>query len=438
MTSSLILAYVERGAGREVVDEMLARAGLTDGEHELRDENSWFSFDAKMALWKAAEAVTGDTRVGERVGESALEFSVGLSLKRALRALGSPEFVYHNVARANKKFNWAHRLRVVDNGSDHVRLEYRDVCGVGYQHYDCDYTIGLLRTVPRLFGLPAARVAQPLCGARGDDHCEFDVRWVGGLQRIKRASLLAGTCAAAVAGPGVFLDPVLLAGGAGLGIVAASVAGWRVTVFMRRRIEALETQVRDQDLTADAQFASLTALSSELRLGEVLDNITASASSAIGGTQFALLIAGDEGMRADRYSNIPAQSLRRLECWAQENERALRDGSIVIDDLAVAPSLSALAVDSQLPLGSACAAPLVFRGRLHGVLIALAPGATVFLPHDVRALETYAGHAAIARPCRDRALKREPRRTARTRSDQGSIDRPREQARVQFELRRRN
>ncbi len=102
MTSSLILAYVERGAGREVVDEMLARAGLTDGEHELRDENSWFSFDAKMALWKAAEAVTGDTRVGERVGESALEFSVGLSLKRALRALGSPEFVYHNFARANR------------------------------------------------------------------------------------------------------------------------------------------------------------------------------------------------------------------------------------------------------------------------------------------------------------------------------------------------
>ncbi|MGO9749969.1 MAG: diguanylate cyclase domain-containing protein [Solirubrobacteraceae bacterium] len=396
MTSGLILAYVEREAGREAVDEMLARAGLTDREQELRDENSWFSFDAKIMLWEAAEAVTGDKRVAERVGESALDFGVALSLKRALRALGSPDFVYRNVARANSKFNWAHRLSIVDNADDHVRLEYRDVSGVGYQHYDCDYTYGLLRTVPQLFGLPAARVAQPLCGARGDDHCEFDVQWVGGLQRIKRASVLACACAASVAGAGAFLDPLLLAVGAGLGAVAAVVAVRSVTLFMRRRIESLETQVRDQDLTAAAQLASLTALSSELRLDEVLDQITASASSAIAGTQFALLVAGNEGLQADRYSNIPARSLRHLERWAQTNERTLRDGSIVIDDLAAVPSLSALAVDGQLPLGSACVVPLVFRGRLHGALVALAPGATVFLPHDVRALETYAGHAAIA------------------------------------------
>jgi diguanylate cyclase (GGDEF)-like protein len=101
-------------------------------------------------------------------------------------------------------------------------------------------------------------------------------------------------------------------------------------------------------------------------------------------------------MRADRYSAIPAESLSRLERWAQDGQDALRNGSIMIDDLAGVPSLSALAVDDQLPLGSACAAPLVFRGRLLGALIALSPGATVFLPHDVRALETYAGHAAIA------------------------------------------
>jgi diguanylate cyclase (GGDEF)-like protein len=396
LTSGLILAYVERETGREGLNEMLARAGLSDREQELRDENCWFSFDTKITLWKAAEAVTGDKRVAERVGESALELSVALGLKRALRALGSPGFVYRNVARANSKFNWAHTLTAVGGEGDRVRLEYLDVSGVGYQHYDCDYTIGLLRTVPQLFGLPAARIAHPLCGARGDDHCEFDVRWVGDLQRIKRTSILAGAVAATVAGVGILSDPLLLATGVGLGAVAAGVTGARVTLFMRRRIEALEAQASDHDLEADAQLASLAALSSELRLDEVLDRITASASIAIGGAQFALLIARDGRMLCDRHSNIPAESLRLLERWAEANQQALGNGPIVIDDLATVRSLEALTVDEKLPLGSACAAPLVFRGGLLGVLIALTPGATVFLPDDVRALETYAGHAAIA------------------------------------------
>ena len=43
-----------------------------------------------------------------------------------------------------------------------------------------------------------------------------------------------------------------------------------------------------------------------------------------------------------------------------------------------------------------CAAPLVFRDQLLGVLVALAHGSTVFLPGDAAALSAYAAHAAIA------------------------------------------
>ncbi len=396
LTSRLVLAFIERKGGREAVEDALSRAGLTDRERELHDENSWFSFEEKIRLWEAAEAVTGDRWIAERVGESVLDFSVALALKRGLRALGSPDFVYRNVARANSKFNWAHTLEVVDRGHGHARLSYRDISGVGYHHYDCDYTIGLLRAVPQLFGLPAARVAHPLCGARGDDHCEFDVQWVGGMEPIKRTTVLAGACAVVTAGVGAFVDPLLVALGLGVGAGAAGVAGARVWVFMRRRIAALENTVRDQHLATDEQLASLAALSSELRLDEVLERITASASSAIGGAQFALLIADPGGMHADRYAGISADSLHQLEHWAHESQRTLNRGPVVIDDLARVPSLNGLTDERGIPLGSACAAPLVFRDRLLGVLVALSPGATVFLPQDVQALETYAGHAAIA------------------------------------------
>ena len=375
---------------------MLEAAGLADREQELRDEGSWFSFDTKIKLWQAAEEVTGDPRIAERVGESALDFSVALGLKRALRALGSPEFLFGNIARANSKFNWAHRLEVLDRDRDRVRLGFRDVSNVGYHHYDCDYTTGLLRTVPALFGLPPARIAHPLCGARGDDHCEFDVHWVGDPQRVKRATILAGACAVTLAAVGAAIDPILLIAGGALGSAAAGVAALRSAVFTRRRIEALETRVREQDLAAEAQLASLAALSSELRLDEVLNRITASASSAIAGAQFALLLAEGDRMRVFRTTDVPHDTGLRLERWAEASQESLRAGPVVIDDLTSVAALHALTSAEDLQFGSAFAAPLVFRDRLLGVLIALAPGARMFLPHDMRALETYAGHAAIA------------------------------------------
>src|SRR5947209_3549167 len=152
VTSGLIMAYVQREAGREAVEQMLELAGLSEREQELRDENSWFPFETKIQLWEAAAAVTGDRRIAEHVGEAGLQFSIALGLKQALRALGSPELVYRNVPRANSKFNWAHTFEVIERGRDYVRLEYRDISGVGYHRYECDYTVGLLRTVPQLFG----------------------------------------------------------------------------------------------------------------------------------------------------------------------------------------------------------------------------------------------------------------------------------------------
>ena len=71
-------------------------------------------------------------------------------------------------------------------------------------------------------------------------------------------------------------------------------------------------------------------------------------------------------MRADRHSDIPARMLAQLEQWVQRSRQDLRDGPIVIDDLAGVRSLEALAGDAELPLGSACASPLNFRGDLLG------------------------------------------------------------------------
>ena len=397
LTSRLILAYVEREAGGQAVGRMLARAGLSGVEERLRDENHWFSYETKLALWSAAEEVLDDPEIAEHVGASVLDLSVASGLKHTLRALGTPAFVYGNVVRANAKFNWAHQLVVVEKGDARVRMRYTDVAGVGYHPYDCAYTKGLLATVPQLFGLPLAHVAHPVCGAHGGPWCEFDVRWSNGTHGLKRAAFALAAGAAALAGVGALADPALVPVAAGVLVAGELGIGARAMQFMHRRLGALERRVREQDDAADRLLSSLKDLSSDLRLDEVLDQITAKAQTAVGGKEFALLLADGDAMHADRHSGIPAPSLAALEAWAQEHrETLLERGTVVVDDLATDAVLAELPHSEELPLGSMCAVPLRFRDEMLGVLAALAHGSTVFLPGDTATLSAYAAHAAIA------------------------------------------
>jgi diguanylate cyclase (GGDEF)-like protein len=155
--------------------------------------------------------------------------------------------------------------------------------------------------------------------------------------------------------------------------------------------------VREQDDAAERLLSSLEDLSSDLRLGEVLDQITAKAQTAVGGKEFALLLADGDGMHADRHSGIPTPSLAALESWAGLHlEMLLERRTVVVDDLATDPTLAGLPREERMPFGSMCAAPLVFHDELLGMLAALAHGSTVFLPGDAAALSAYAAHAAIA------------------------------------------
>jgi len=266
LTSRLLITYVEREAGKEAAEAMLARAGLAVDGERLRDENCWFSYDQKLALWGAAEAVLGDRHVAEHVGQAVLDVSVAMGLKRTLRALGTPAFVYGNVVRANAKFNWAHELVVLDRGEEYVRMRYTDVAGVGYHRYDCEYTKGLLATVPQLFGLPLARVAHPVCGSRGGPWCEFEVRWTTGMHTLRRVALGAAAGGAALAGVGVLAAPDLVPVAVGALLVAELGVAARALRFMQRRLRVLELRVREQDDAAERLLSSLGDLSSDLRL----------------------------------------------------------------------------------------------------------------------------------------------------------------------------
>ncbi|HEV2062411.1 MAG TPA: diguanylate cyclase [Solirubrobacteraceae bacterium] len=352
MTTSLVLAYLESHGGRPMVDAALAHAAMTDREGELRDEGTWHDFTTKIRLFEAAEAVTGDPEVCRHMGASALELNIAPPLKLALRAFGSPKLVYANVARANTRFSWSHKMELVELDASRARLQWVDISGEGFHRLDCDYNRGLLACIPQLFGLRPAHISHPQCALKGAERCVYDARWETRARRLTR-----------------------LFGGRGA---------------ERRRHAATASE---EHQVAEELRASLRDLVSALDLDEVLAKVVNHAHVAAGGREFLILLRGDGGaLHVRARSNVPPHVAEAAEHWANARPH-VGTTTVVLDDLVDAPELDAVAAEA---VGSLCSAPLVLRGESLGILLALGAGRDAFFPKDIGLLETYAAQAAIA------------------------------------------
>src|SRR3954449_10249549 len=221
VTTRLILDYVEREGGRAGVEQLLRLAGLEHRERELRDEDSWSSYAAKIAMLEAAATVLDDPLAARHIGEAGMDFNVAPGLILSLRALGSLRLLYKNIPRTCSKFTSTHRMEALEVGRRHARIAYTDITGTGYHPADCELNQGFLSCAPILFGLPLARVSHPVCARDGGDTCVYELRWQSGASRLRTALAAAGGSVAAVAGA-FALDPALLPGAAPL---AAALTG---------------------------------------------------------------------------------------------------------------------------------------------------------------------------------------------------------------------
>lgn len=391
LTTRLILQYVERERGREGADALLEDAGLAQAEDRLRDEHSWLHFDTKNRLLESAIRVLDDPLAPRRIGASALDLNVGSGLKLALRAGGSTRLVYAGVVAVGAKLTRSHRWEILELGRTHSRLRVRDAMGVGNHPATCELNAGLLSCVPELFGMPPARVRHPLCALRGADHCVFDVRW---LPRSTTRRTAVGWAGASIAAAGLTkrAAPHRLALASVVPVVGAGMVAWRSTLMSRRGWLSLEASVREHEEATDRLASSLHDLVSDLHEEEVVDKVVNNARGAVGGSEFALVLSDGPSKTS---AGVSPDALEALELWVASSPKRL-ESPVAVADLATVHELAPLAARRPVPLGSLCAAPLVFRDRHLGVLIALAPTPDGFLARDPALLESYAAQAAVA------------------------------------------
>jgi diguanylate cyclase (GGDEF)-like protein len=394
VTSALLLAYLDRVAGREAVEGVLARCGLEGSERELRDENTWFSWETKIALFQATAAELDRPNFLEDMASYVLDMNVAGGLKVALRTLGSPQFVFRNIVRANARFVRSHVLELLRLEAGSATLRFTEIGGGRRYHaLDCQYTTALLSVVPELFGLPRAEVQHRVCAASGADACIFELRWQERPATGRRITAAALATAAAATTSVLFL-PIMLPFAAVGGVL---VGGWVLrehAVWRAEQWRHLQRQVDDSEQVAQRLFASLQDLVSDLRLDGVVGKVTRHAQAAVGGRDFMLLVRDGDGLICQSSSGLPSKAIAAVEAWANGSRNALAD-SLLIDDVVTEPGLEVLA-GLENPLCSVASAPLTVRGEPFGLLVALGGQQRMFLPRDMSVLESYAAQVAIA------------------------------------------
>src|SRR4051812_19503273 len=265
VTTRLILDYVEREGGREAVERLLARKGLSGRETALRDEDSWASYATKIAMLEGAAEVLDDPLAARHIGEAGMDFNVATGLKLSLRALGSLRLLYKNIPKTCSKFTSTHRMEALEVGSHHARIAYTDISGTGYHPADCDLNVGFLSCAPILFGLPLARVSHPVCARDGGDTCVYELRWQTGASRLRTGIAAIGGGVAAVASALAF-EPGLLPEAFGVAAAFGGVATYSEFAFRHRRHQHLERRAAQQAEVAARLATSLQDLVSALQL----------------------------------------------------------------------------------------------------------------------------------------------------------------------------
>jgi predicted hydrocarbon binding protein len=172
-----IIRRVRSLRGDTALPELLDAAGSPHTLEYLENICNWVSRDEVVALFEAAERVTGDDQFARHVGEEAVRQYAGTQVATVLRAMGSIEGILRQISAVTGKFTVVSEMDVVEAHPGHALLR-RSVCE-GFEPHRalCDWALGLLSAAPKLYAAPSATVEELQCQVRGDEHCLISVSW---------------------------------------------------------------------------------------------------------------------------------------------------------------------------------------------------------------------------------------------------------------------
>jgi diguanylate cyclase (GGDEF)-like protein len=175
--TAMILGRVRRVGGEEAVARLIAAAGVEHTREYLEDVGNWVPYEEGIALWEAGEAITCDLNFARHVGEDAIKVVGGSATAAVLRSLGSPEEHIRRLNVSSKRWSNVAETQAIECRPGYAEIRVVPAPGTVRRRQQCEWTHGMLSTVPVLFGLAPARVEHSRCQTLGAPDCRYYMTW---------------------------------------------------------------------------------------------------------------------------------------------------------------------------------------------------------------------------------------------------------------------
>jgi two-component system, cell cycle sensor histidine kinase and response regulator CckA len=182
LNTRAIIEYFEAQTP-ESVPALLAGLGpeittLPDPREFLMEINNWVSSEVIIKMFDNARRITGQEDIAFDIGfQSAARKKLGYVQRIILMALKDPRLGLKRVQAINDKFNKNKTIEIVKLTRDRAIIRLHWLPHIPGIIDFCRFNQGIYSGIFRIWNLPPAQVDETQCFFKGDEYCEYHVKW---------------------------------------------------------------------------------------------------------------------------------------------------------------------------------------------------------------------------------------------------------------------
>jgi diguanylate cyclase (GGDEF)-like protein len=172
-----VVDYLNACAPEGTLERVLRSAGEVRSADMLSDASTWSSYAQLRKLLEATGEALGGPGSLRVVGQHTFDSIRSPELSEAMLALGSPAAVFSTLSGVNESLAPHVELTTENTSLTECEVELRVKDGYDPFPELCGLELGILSSVPVLFGYPVAEVLDETCQYDGAPSCHIRLRW---------------------------------------------------------------------------------------------------------------------------------------------------------------------------------------------------------------------------------------------------------------------
>jgi PAS domain S-box-containing protein/putative nucleotidyltransferase with HDIG domain len=145
--------------------------------YQVDDEGHWFVQEQINRFHEILAAKTSNPDIAREVGRFSV-FSRGSgAAKQYLMGFINPEAAYAVTEKINASFSRAAVLKTKPLGTNKMQVTATLIPNAVENPYQCDYRLGALESVAKIFTGEFAKIEHPVCLHNGGDCCRYIISW---------------------------------------------------------------------------------------------------------------------------------------------------------------------------------------------------------------------------------------------------------------------